>query len=409
MRVIFCHDRRDALSSFVRTGGFGTALLAAGVETGILVPLDAEETMPQIKLPDSVLKLPSLEPRVDRNDRVDNMAERIAQGVQFLDGDVLVGYCYAHWMPHLVLALRKKGISITHVQTVEDEAESHLRAAIRCFPTVDLYMVLNDSIGRAIGDEMRELNPLRPGVSVVPQGIPSIKAEYIERETPPPLHLCFYGDLVHEDTRVLDLGTIAVHLAAEGIDFVFHVFGTGKDEKALRTRLDHHKLTDHFVFEGDVRLTDMSERWGEFHAIIRPQANAGFPSALIYAMAHGTLPIAARTADIDTIIIPNSNGYVFPAGEPKDAATLVKRILNDPVAYRRIARKAHTTTQNDLTIDARLDTFLKAIQGVKDTRDGEHTREPQSLMVPSVLDNPFMPRSITRFAKTFSRRFRNDE
>jgi hypothetical protein len=112
---------------------------------------------------------------------------------------------------------------------------------------------------------------------------------------------------------------------------------------------------------------------------------------------------------VDTIIIPNSNGYVFPPGESKDATTLIKRILNDPVAYRRIARKAHTTTKNDLTIDARLDTFVKAIQGVKDTRDGQMAREPQSLMTPSVLDNPFMPRSITRFAKKFSRRVRSEE
>lgn len=404
MRIIFCHDRRDLIRSYERTGDFGQILVANEIETVVLIPLDVDETLPQIKVPDAVKALPSFEPRIDGADRVDQIAGMIHDQVAFQADDVLVGYCYSAWLPHLVKRLRESGLNVTHVQTIEDPTPAHMRAAIRCFPTVDLYTVLNDEIGRTLQQEMRDYNVNRPAVAVVPNGIQPRRLSYDERPAAPPLRLCYYGDLVHEGFRVLDVADVAALLKRDGVDFTINFIGAGRDQKALQQRIEHHSLQNHISLDGDISLEDMRPHWAKFHAILWPRSLHGFPQALIEAMAHGLLPIAARTADIDTVIIHQSNGYVFPVGEPKDAATMVKRILNDPLAYSRLSRKAHTTALNDLTVVARIENFLNNIAAIKDTRGGKPTREPESLMTPSMLDNPFMPRSLSRLAKRFQRR-----
>ena len=80
---------------------------------------------------------------------------------------------------------------------------------------------------------------------------------------------------------------------------------------------------------------------------VLPSFREGFGSSLIEAAAMGLPAVASRIYGIDCAVVDGETGYLFEAGNAKEMADAMLRLVDDPVEYSRLAESALARVQRD--------------------------------------------------------------
>jgi glycosyltransferase involved in cell wall biosynthesis len=118
--------------------------------------------------------------------------------------------------------------------------------------------------------------------------------------------------------------------------------------------------------------------------IIPSEWYEAFPMVLAEAFACGTPVLASRIGSLEELVEDNVTGKQFTAGDPKELAEGVRRMLADPVGLRRMRANArayfddHLTEQHNYTqlMGIYSDVIDEALSGVKRLRRESPTSPP---------------------------------
>lgn len=112
------------------------------------------------------------------------------------------------------------------------------------------------------------------------------------------------------------------------IPFSLTVAGDGPDLAELKRRLA--KFSTRVVFLGRVSQKDVPKLYATHDIFLFPSYYEGLPLALLESIATGCIPVASRITGITDYIVEHENsGFIFPRGNTKIAASMIRKIYND--------------------------------------------------------------------------------
>lgn len=188
---------------------------------------------------------------------------------------------------------------------------------------------------------------------------------------------------------------------------VIQLVGEGPEEGAYRARIAELKLTGQVRFPGKVQPADMPDVYARSDIVVLPSVwDENQPVCLMEAMASGLPVVASRRGGIPELIEHGSNGLMFAAGDPRDLALQLARLITAP-ALRRAAglngRKRVEDFSHDRQAHRLVDLYTglpvpspilssAAIYATKGNLRRKMVREDKSLTDGRYPERYFMPR-----------------
>jgi glycosyltransferase involved in cell wall biosynthesis len=333
------------------------ALAARGVRAEILVTLPHEKVPDPLPIPEGVAvrNLP-VTPRYSWRRRW-----KILRQVLTEDGPCIYipNYDYQHSGVCGTLPGSVKVLGIVH-----SDDPWHYAHCVRLGATWNGVVAVSQTIAR----EVTALAPdLGERLHVIPYGVelPPLP----ERQGRPPgtpLRLFYAGRLIRYQKRALDLPCILDALAARGVPVELTVAGNGPDEQ------DFLKGSERFIANGQMRYVggvaneQVAALMSRSDVFVLPSAFEGLPVALLEAMAHGLVPVAAHCrSGVDEVIQPEANGFLVPVGDVDAFADRIAQLSANPEMLARMSQAARRTIEaGRFTVDAMADSYLELMEKV---------------------------------------------
>ncbi len=90
-------------------------------------------------------------------------------------------------------------------------------------------------------------------------------------------------------------------------------------------------LRDHVVFLGHVPSVELPRWYATSDVFVSPATgNESFGIVLLEAMASGRTVLASDIPGYRSVVVPEQNGVMFPAGDPRALARALARLVDDP-------------------------------------------------------------------------------
>jgi len=90
-------------------------------------------------------------------------------------------------------------------------------------------------------------------------------------------------------------------------------------------------------------------------SVVAPDGSSdGLPTVVIEAFTRGVPVVGSSTAGIPEVIQHGVNGFVAPAGSPKELASRMKELLLNEALCRKFAAEARRTAERDFDLDRNL-------------------------------------------------------
>jgi glycosyltransferase involved in cell wall biosynthesis len=119
------------------------------------------------------------------------------------------------------------------------------------------------------------------------------------------------------------------------------VVGDGDQRPALQARATALGLDRRVHFTG--WAVDVAEVMADLDVVVLTSRNEGTPVSLIETAACGRPVVATRVGGVATVVLDGVTGWLAPPGSPDEIGRLIRRLLDDPAARRRMgeAGRAH--------------------------------------------------------------------
>lgn len=159
-----------------------------------------------------------------------------------------------------------------------------------------------------------------------------------EKDLSTPVRLMFSGRLV--DWKGVDVLIRAFKLLVdEDLPFTLTIVGDGPERESLRRLTEELNLERQIRFVGAVPYEDVMEWYAKAHILVLPSLRReGWGKVLIEAMCHGLVCVGS---DVD--LVPwqlEGRGYVFPSGDARALAAVLKEIVRNPSAYKPLSLRS---------------------------------------------------------------------
>lgn len=117
--------------------------------------------------------------------------------------------------------------------------------------------------------------------------------------------------------------------AVAGLDPRVHVllFGSGREETALRAQIARLGLEDRVVLAGFRK--DVVRALAGADLVVNPSLTEGLPNVVLEAMAVGTAVVATDVGGVAELVLPGRTGWLVPAADPVALATAIDEALRD--------------------------------------------------------------------------------
>jgi 1,2-diacylglycerol 3-alpha-glucosyltransferase len=111
-------------------------------------------------------------------------------------------------------------------------------------------------------------------------------------------------------------------------DFQVAIVGFGLQEKTLRRQAQSLCLDGHVTFVGYVPPDDLPALYNSADIFVMPSPEELQSIATLEALACGKPVLAADARALPELVKPGVNGYLFRSGDPANAASLMKKLLD---------------------------------------------------------------------------------
>jgi glycosyltransferase involved in cell wall biosynthesis len=224
------------------------------------------------------------------------------------------------------------------------------------------------AVSQAIARELRALAPaLADRLRVIPYGVElPARREPSPGQAGGPLRLLYAGRLVRYQKRALDLPRILAALAARGVSVELTVAGSGSDEREFLNASTQFLVNGQMRFVGGIANEHVATLMARSDVLVLPSAFEGLPVALLEAMAHGLVPVAAHCrSGVDEVIRPGENGFLVPVGDVDGFADRIAQLAGAPERLARMGRAARDTIEGGpFTVRAMADSYAALLEEV---------------------------------------------
>lgn len=121
---------------------------------------------------------------------------------------------------------------------------------------------------------------------------------------------------------------------------VFHVYGTGPDEKKLKSLAKELQVDERVQFLGWAAHDILPEKLREADIFIRPSRSEGMGNSFVEAMAAGLLVIATKVGGIPDFLEHEETGLFVTVDDPKSVAEEVQKLINNKELREHIIKNA---------------------------------------------------------------------
>ncbi len=224
------------------------------------------------------------------------------------------------------------------------------------------------AVSQAISREVTALAPdLAERLHVIPYGIEIPRArELSPRPSGAPLRLLYAGRLIRYQKRSLDLPCLLEKLAALGVAVELTVAGSGPDEREFLQASVQSLVHGQMRFVGGIANEHVRNLMSRSDVFVLPSAFEGLPVALLEAMAHGLVPVAAHCrSGVDEVIREGESGFLVPVGDMDGFANRIARLAGAPTELARMGQAArHTIETGRFTLDSMARSYIDMMEHV---------------------------------------------
>jgi glycosyltransferase involved in cell wall biosynthesis len=121
-------------------------------------------------------------------------------------------------------------------------------------------------------------------------------------------------------------------LACEGIPLEIVCVGDGDFRPRLEAYIHRHHLQEHVRLVGWQTEAQVRQWLESSRAMVMPSLAEGLPVGIMEALALGRPVISTFIAGIPELILPPTNGWLVPAGDPERLADAIRTALTTDVA-----------------------------------------------------------------------------
>ena len=234
-----------------------------------------------------------------------------------------------------------------------DNLNPILLAVARCFCRRCVFIVvLSESWETALRQRLGDL-PFR----VVANGVPMLETSARTLPKQGELKLLFLGNL-SERKGVFDLLEVMPLVK----NAVLHLVGgeeqagfTAKISQLIAEKQLQQRIKLHGVKTGLEKLAFFQNA----DIFILPSYAEGLPMSLLEAMMCGLPVIVSDVGGIPAVISDTENGFLITAGNCRQIAETLQRLIDDPDLRRKIGRAARQRCLAEFSTDAVVDKLLK--------------------------------------------------
>jgi glycosyltransferase involved in cell wall biosynthesis len=183
-------------------------------------------------------------------------------------------------------------------------------------------------------------------VAVIPNGVDLSLFHGIARPsiaTAETINLITTSRLVHKNG--LDEVIRALVLLPQNVQFV--VYGSGPDEKKLRSLAKELDVEKRVLFKGYSPHSELVRAFATAHIFIRPSRSEGMGNSFIEAMAAGLPVVATQVGGISDFLFDEKRnpempptGWAVDVDAPRAIADAVKDIMTNPEKVERVKRNS---------------------------------------------------------------------
>ncbi|MEA2780602.1 MAG: hypothetical protein QOK29_2146 [Rhodospirillaceae bacterium] len=174
-----------------------------------------------------------------------------------------------------------------------------------------------------------------------------------------PLRLLSLGRLEDASKGIFWLPALLREL--RDVPLTLTIAGTGPDEAELR-RLFSGQM-DQVRFVGVVPPDEVANIMVRHDVFLFPSRYEGHPVALIEAIATGCVPVASHLRGVtDVVVDPGETGFLFPVGDIRSAARLVRKIAADREMLGRMSIAGRATAVARFRCDRMAAAYAEVIE-----------------------------------------------
>ena len=239
-----------------------------------------------------------------------------------------------------------------------------IRATLR---RADRFIVLGASWRDFFVNEVG-LDPAR--VVKLPNGVPA-PAGWAPR--PPPARPALLFLAVLEQRKGLS-DLLAALAELRGGNWTLDIAGAG-DPASYERLAVQLGLSGQVRFHGHQDDAGVRALLGRCDALVLPSYAEGLPMAILEAMAHGLAVVATPVGDIADAVTDGVSGLLVPPGNPPALAAALRRLIDDPVALRRMGANGRRRFEQDFEIgqvNARLAAIFAELLPAPSTAPARH-------------------------------------
>lgn len=279
--------------------------------------------------------------------------------------------------------------SRTIFQVVHDDY--NFRLSQRYEPVIDVMVTHS----RFYFDRLVERFPMRRNrIFYLPYGIPL--SQTVRHPSVGPLRLVFVGRL-HEAKGIHDLRTIDCLLRDRGVEVSWTIVGDGPERAALLKAWPESARVHYVTPASNAEVLQICAGGDVF---VLPTRFEGFPVALLEAMSAGLVPVVSDLpSGIPEVVTPGS-GFRLPVGDNEAFVAAIAQLSESPAMLETMSKASREQAERfDVReraaayheLFSKWDQFKRPWPG------------PLNIAHGSRLDQPWMPNTVTRTARSLAR------
>ena len=132
-------------------------------------------------------------------------------------------------------------------------------------------------------------------------------------------------------------------LKAEGVEFIYHIIGSGPELEALQFATHQLGLSSCVVFKGDQPAEEVKKALENADIYLQYSLSEGFGNALLEAQSMGLLCVASDAEGLRENIRHGITGWIVPMRKPERLALQIREVIQlnpeKQAAVRQAARQ----------------------------------------------------------------------
>ena len=260
--------------------------------------------------------------------------------------DVFVPH-HCYWALYATPALRAAGVPSVVVLHSDDAATRRL-IDVFCHPQSPFLVDGAVAVSDAIRAQALARSP-RLAVASIPCGVP-VPATAID---PPAgrLRIAYFGRIVQEQKRILDLGRAFARVARQQPRVECHVWGSGAEDGALRDVLAREPGGERVRLHPAVPAERVYDCLREHEVLVLLSDYEGTPTSVMEAMANGLVPIVTDIGGGTAALVEHGVTGLVVRDRDDDFDRAVAALAGDPVLWSRLSGAAAERVRRGFSSD----------------------------------------------------------